>query len=36
MFEKFVARENEIFDTIEKFTRAKIDFIIIGGYAVSA
>ena len=36
MFEKFVNRENEIFGIIGKFNDAKVEFIIVGGYAVSA
>lgn len=36
MFEKFVNRENEIFNIIEKFNNAKVGLVIVGGYAVSA
>ena len=36
MFEKFVSRENEIFTILEKINNAKIEFVMIGGYAVSA
>lgn len=31
-----VARENEIFDTLQAFTDAGFDFVVVGGYAVSA
>lgn len=36
MFEKFLARENEIFSIIGEFSKASLDFILVGGYAVSA
>lgn len=36
MFEKFVKRENEIFDILQAFIDEKLDFVLIGGYAVSA
>lgn len=34
--EKAVARENEILRMIELFTESKLDFVLVGGYAVSA
>lgn len=36
MIESFINRENEIFNILQKFLDADLDFIIIGGYAVSA
>jgi hypothetical protein len=33
---KFVERENEILRLIESFSNEKLDFIVVGGYAVSA
>ncbi len=35
MFE-LINRENKIFEILEEFSKAELDFIIIGGYAVSA
>ena len=35
MFE-LINRENKIFEILQEFINAKLDFIIIGGYAVSA
>lgn len=36
MFDQLVKRENEIFDIIEKLSKKNLDFIVVGGYAVSA
>jgi len=33
---EFIERENEILRTIRNMTEAKLDFIVVGGYAVSA
>src|SRR5712692_3932118 len=33
--EKAIARENEILCTIESFEKSKLEFILVGGYAVS-
>jgi len=34
--EELIKKENEIFDVLQKFIDAKLDFIVVGGYAVSA
>lgn len=34
--EELIKKENAIFDVLQKFIDAKMDFIVIGGYAVSA
>lgn len=34
--EEFIKRENEIFDILQKLIDAGLDFIVVGGYAVSA
>lgn len=31
----FVNRENQIFDILQVFTDAELDFVVVGGYAVS-
>ena len=36
MLEEFINRENEIFDILQKFVDAGLDFIVVGDYAVSA
>src|SRR3989344_3261627 len=36
MIDKFIQRENLIFEVIQRFLDEKLDFVIIGGYAVSA
>ena len=36
MFERYVERENTIFQIIQAFVDAGLDFIVVGGYAVSA
>jgi len=36
MLKEFIDRENEIFDILNKFKDGGIDFVLIGGYAVSA
>lgn len=32
----FIAKENSIFDILQKFIDLKLDFVIVGGYAVSS
>ncbi|MBI4452939.1 nucleotidyl transferase AbiEii/AbiGii toxin family protein [Candidatus Woesearchaeota archaeon] len=32
----FIERENEIFDILESFNKAELEYVLIGGYAVSA
>lgn len=34
--EELIKKENEIFDILQKFIDANLDFIVVGGYAVSA
>jgi hypothetical protein len=34
--ESFIERENEIFDILDTFNKAGLDYVLIGGYAVSA
>ncbi len=34
--EKLIKKENAIFDILQKFIDARLDFIVVGGYAVSA
>lgn len=34
--EELIKKENDIFDILQKFIDSKLDFIVIGGYAVSA
>jgi len=36
MLEKFAARENLIFEMLQKFVDAKLEFVVIGGYGISA
>lgn len=36
MFEQFIKRENDIFNILQIFLDNKLNFILIGGYAVSA
>ncbi|MBI4918620.1 hypothetical protein HY837_01720 [archaeon] len=36
MFSAFIDRENKIFEVLQSFVNEKLNFIIIGGYAVSA
>lgn len=36
MFEQFIKRENDIFDILQIFLDNKLDFILVGGYAISA
>lgn len=36
MLKEFINRENEIFEILNKLKKYKIDFILIGGYAISA
>ena len=36
MFEDFIKRENKIFEILQEFNNAKLDFIVIGGYGVSS
>ena len=33
---EFIERENEILRTIKSMVEARLDFIVVGGYAVSA
>lgn len=35
MIEKLIERENDIFDILQKFIDVKLQFVIVGGYAVS-
>ena len=34
--EELISKENEIFDIMQKFIDANLEFILMGGYAVSA
>jgi len=34
--EELIKKENDIFDILQEFINAKLDFIVVGGYAVSA
>src|SRR3989344_5993991 len=34
--EELIKKENDIFDILQKFIDAKLEFIVVGGYAVSA
>ena len=36
MFEKFIKRESDIFDMLQSFLDNNLDFVLVGGYAVSA
>jgi len=36
MFEKFIKRENDIFEILQSFIDSNLDFVLVGGYAVSA
>jgi len=36
MFEDYIERENTIFEILQAFIDADLDFVIVGGYAVSA
>lgn len=36
MMKSFIERENEIFDILDSFNKAKLKYVLIGGYAVSA
>ncbi len=36
MFELFIKRENAIFDVLQELVGAKVPFVVVGGYAVSA
>lgn len=36
MFEKFIKRENDIFEILQSFVDNNLDFVLVGGYAVSA
>ena len=36
MFEDFIKRENKIFEILQEFNNAKLNFIVIGGYGVSS
>ena len=32
----FIERENEIFDVLDSFNKAELDYVLVGGYAISA
>ena len=34
--EELIKKENDIFEILQKFIDSNIDFIVVGGYAVSA
>src|SRR3989338_4388818 len=34
--EELIKKENDIFETLQKFIDSNLDFIVVGGYAVSA
>lgn len=36
MMKSFIERENEIFDILDSFSKAELEYVLIGGYAVSA
>ena len=36
MFEQFIKRENIIFEALQELVSEKLDFVVVGGYAVSA
>lgn len=36
MFENYIERENTIFEILQAFVDAGLDFVVVGGYAVSA
>lgn len=36
MFEQYIERENTIFRVLQTFVESRLDFIVVGGYAVSA
>lgn len=36
MMDKMINRENEIFSVLQKLTEKELDFVLVGGYAVSA
>ncbi len=36
MFEKFIKRENDIFEILQSFVDNNLDFVLVGGYAISA
>ncbi|MBI2550553.1 hypothetical protein HYV83_05240 [Candidatus Woesearchaeota archaeon] len=36
MFGRFIERENQIFEVLQQFVAAGLEFVIVGGYAVSA
>lgn len=36
MFSKFILRENEIFEILRKFSNEQLEFVIVGGYGISA
>ena len=36
MMKSFIERENEIFDILDSFNKAELEYVLIGGYAVSA
>ncbi|MDP3917162.1 MAG: hypothetical protein Q8Q42_02640 [Nanoarchaeota archaeon] len=36
MFENYIERENTIFEILQSFIDARLDYIVVGGYAISA
>lgn len=36
MFDTFIKRENQIFEILQEFADAGLEFVVVGGYAVSA
>jgi len=34
--EELITKENDIFDILQKFIKANLNFIVVGGYAVSS
>lgn len=36
MIKKFIDRENQIFEILQEFSKANLDYVLVGGYAVSA
>src|SRR3989344_3700802 len=36
MFEDYIERENTIFEILQAFVDADLDFVLVGGYAISA
>ena len=36
MFDTFIKRENQIFEILQELTASGLEFVVVGGYAVSA